>query len=186
MTKGIEKLNRTLTKFILRQQMFFVATAAPDGRVNLSPKGLDTLRVVSDRQILWLSLTGSGNETAAHLLESPRMTLMFCAFEGDAMILRIYGDARAVHPDDDDWEGVSTQFPKYAGSRQIFDLTIDRVQVSCGTGVPLMEYKGQRGGDELGPYYKDMGEAGVRDYWLRKNAVSIDGKPTGVAGSSGR
>ena len=183
MVKPIGRLNRTLTKFIQRQQMFFVATAAPDGRVNLSPKGMDTLRIISDTQILWLNLTGSGNETAAHLLESPRMTLMFCAFDGDPMILRVYGNARTVQPGDKDWTGLSADLPNYAGSRQIFDLTIDLVQISCGTGVPVMDYQGQRGDNHLLRYYDELGVDGIRDYWLRKNSLSIDGRPTGVTGS---
>ena len=175
-----KKLNGTLRDFILRQPMFFVATAAQDGRVNVSPKGMDTLRILSDTRIVWLNLSGSGNETAAHLRDIPRMTLMFCAFEGDAMILRTYGTARTLHPRDVGWTELLAQFPDLAGSRQIFDLTIDLVQTSCGTGVPLMEFKGQRGPEELVPYYADMRPEGVEDYWRRKNTFSIDGKPTGL------
>ncbi len=160
--------------------MFFVATAAPTGRVNLSPKGLDTLRVLGPDRVLWLSLTGSGNETAAHVREDPRMTLLFCAFEGPAMILRVYGQARAVHPADPDWADLSKSFGPYAGARQVYDLSIDLVQTSCGTGVPLMPFQAERGDIELLPFYEEMGEAGVRKYWGRKNALSIDGRPTGI------
>lgn len=174
------KLNNTLIAFIEKQHLFFVATAAPDGRVNLSPKGMDSLRVKGPNRIVWLSVTGSGNETAAHLLESPRMTLMFCAFEGDARILRTYGTARVIHPKDPDWEEYASDFPRMAGSRQIFDMQADLVQTSCGTGVPLMTFDTQRGGDELLPYFDEMGEDGVRDYWQRKNKLSLDGKPTGI------
>ena len=174
------KLNRTLRSFIERQKMFFVATAARDGRVNVSPKGLHTLRILADDRILWLNLTGSGNETAAHGLDTPRITLMVCAFEGDAMILRVYGEASAIHPGDADWHDLIARFPAYAGSRQIFDVSVDLVQTSCGTGVPLMHYAGDRGETELLPYYEDMGADGVRDYWGRKNVFSIDGKPTGI------
>ena len=176
------KLNRTLRAFIDGQPMFFVATAAPEGRVNVSPKGMDTLRVVSDTQIRWLNLSGSGNETAAHLRESPRMTLMFCAFTGDAMILRVYGQARVLHPRDDGWDKAAAGFPAIAGSRQIFDLDIDLVQTSCGTGVPVMEVVASRAESELVPFYEDMGPDGVRDYWAKKNVESIDGKPTGIFG----
>jgi hypothetical protein len=174
------KLNSTLKTFIEAQPLFFVATAAPDGRVNLSPKGLDSLRILSDTKIIWLSLSGSGNETAAHLIENPRMTLMFCAFEGDARILRVYGKAKAVHPADGDWALHIAQFPDMAGSRQIFDLEIDLVQTSCGTGVPVMRFEAQRGPSELLPFYEEMGPDGVRAYWTSKNTVSIDGKPTGI------
>lgn len=174
------KLNRTLRAFIERQKMFFVATAAGDGRVNLSPKGMDTLHIVDDNRIIWLNLTGSGNETAAHLLAMPRMTLMFCAFEGDPMILRVYGEAKTTHPRDAGWGEYQAHFPDIAGSRQIFDLEIDLVQTSCGTGVPVMRFEKSRAEDELVPFYRDMGPDGVRDYWRRKNVQSIDGKPTGI------
>ncbi|MGH6819891.1 MAG: pyridoxamine 5'-phosphate oxidase family protein [Methylocella sp.] len=111
------KLNGTLRAFIESQRLFFVATAAPDGRVNLSPKGLDSLRVLSETKIVWLSLTGSGNETAAHLREHPRMTLMFCAFEGEARILRVYGKASVLHPRDKEWAGHLQHFPAMAELR---------------------------------------------------------------------
>lgn len=174
------KLNNTLRKFIAEQKLFFVATAASDGRVNVSPKGMDCLRVLSDNRIVWLNLTGSGNETAAHLRDVNRMTLMFCAFEGDAMILRVYGSAETLHPRDMGWRDAMSLFPPMASSRQIFDMHIDMVQTSCGTGVPLMAFEKQRGPEELLPYYADMGEDGVRDYWRRKNSESIDGAATGI------
>lgn len=174
------KLNATLINFVKAQHFFFVATAAPDGRVNVSPKGLDSLRVLSETKIIWLNLTGSGNETAAHLREHSRMTLMFCAFEGDARILRVYGAAKVVHPGDPDWQSLCDQFPKIAGSRQIFELAIDLVQTSCGTGVPLMQFVAERGPSEMLPFYEDMGKAGVKAYWVRKNSRSLDGKETGI------
>lgn len=173
-------LNKTLQTFIAEQGLFFVATAGSDGRVNLSPKGMDTLRILDQNTILWLNLTGSGNETAAHVLEIPRMTLMFCAFDGDARIVRVYGQAEMMMPGDDNWEENAELFPRLAGSRQIFKLNIDLVQTSCGTGVPEMAITSQRGYDELVPFYDDMGEDGVKAYWKRKNAESIDGKPTGI------
>lgn len=176
------RLNGTLKAFIERQPMFFVATAARDGRVNLSPKGLDTLRILGDNRVVWLNLSGSGNETAAHLRDLNRMTLMFCAFEGDAMILRLYGGAVVLHPHDAGWAAAAADFPELAGSRQIFDMTVDLVQTSCGTGVPLMDFRAGRGETELVPHYAEMGTEGVKDYWRRKNALSIDGKPTGVLG----
>jgi hypothetical protein len=175
-----KKLNRTLRAFIEKQTVFFVATADKTGRVNVSPKGMDTLRIEDDNRIVWLNLSGSGNETAAHVRATGRMTLMFCAFEGSPMILRVYGQARTFHPRDDEWEQLVTGFPQLAGSRQIFDLDIDLVQISCGTGVPVMEFRRSRGEEELEPFYNDMGSDGVRDYWQRKNTQTIDGKPTGI------
>jgi Pyridoxamine 5'-phosphate oxidase len=174
------KLNTNLIAFIRAQPMFFVATAAPDGHVNVSPKGLDSLRVLSESKIIWLNLTGSGNETAAHVRESPRMTLMFCAFDGEARIVRVYGKARVIHPADNGWQQAAAQFPAMAGSRQIFELDIALVQTSCGTGVPLMTVVKQRGPEELLPFYADMGAEDVQVYWKRRNSLSLNGKPTGI------
>ena len=175
-----QKLNSSTREFIERQPMFFVATAASDGRVNLSPKGMDTLRILDENTIVWLNLTGSGNETAAHVRELPRMTLMFCEFERDARIIRTYGQATVAHEGDEEWETYRDLFEEFAGSRQIFKLTIDRVQMSCGTGVPKMKIDHQRGPVELLPFYAEMGEDGVKAYWKRKNSRSIDDKPTGL------
>ena len=174
------KLTATLKAFIEAQHLFFVATAAPDGRVNVSPKGLDSLRVLNETKIVWLNLTGSGNETASHLREHPRMTLLFCAFEGDARILRVYGSAKTTSPHERDWNGLLKHFPVMAGSRQVFEFDIELVQTSCGTGVPLMPFAAQRGPSELLPFYEEMDSDGLRAYWNRKNAVSLDGKATGI------
>jgi hypothetical protein len=174
------RLNGTLKAFIERQALFFVATADETGRVNLSPKGMDTLRIEGNNRITWLNLSGSGNETAAHVRSTGRMTLMFCAFEGDAMILRIYGQARVFHPRDPEWQDLTPAFPNIAGSRQIFDLNIDLVQTSCGTGVPIMEFRKSRAEEELVPFYEEMGPDGVNDYWRRKNMTTVDGEPTGI------
>ncbi|MEM9797948.1 MAG: pyridoxamine 5'-phosphate oxidase family protein [Pseudomonadota bacterium] len=174
------KLNGTLRDFIAQQKMFFVATAAPTGRVNVSPKGADSLRILDDQTVRWLNLSGSGNETAGHLRQANRMTLMFCAFEGDALILRLYGTAKVLHPRDAGWDAAAEMFPPMAGSRQIFDLKIDSLQTSCGTGVPLMEYCAQRATEELTPFFEEMGPDGVRDYWRRKNAETLDGFATGL------
>jgi hypothetical protein len=182
---GMSKaLSPEFRSFIESQPMFFVATAAPQGRVNLSPKGLDSLRIMDDSRIVWINLSGSGNETAAHLRENDRMTLMFCAFNGPAMILRIYGRATTCHPGDSEWGVLAGLSPPMAGSRQIFDLAVDLVQTSCGSGVPLMDFKAHRGYEELLPFYEEVGEAGVEAYWRRKNTRSIDGKPTGILPSS--
>ena len=179
MAEGM-KLNGTLRRFIERQPLFFVATAAPTGRVNLSPKGADTLRVLDDTRLRWLSLSGSGNETAGHLRQANRITLMFCAFEGEPMILRVYGHAEILHPRDPGWDAATSDFPALAGTRQIFDVTIKSVLTSCGTGVPRMAFEEQRAPGELVPFYEEMGPSGVQDYWRRKNTKTIDGFETGV------
>ena len=176
----LERLNPRLIKFIEAQKMFFVATAASNGLVNTSPKGMDTLKVLSENRIVWFNLTGSGNETAAHVREHPRMTLMFCSFDASPLILRAYGTAKVIHPRDHEWTAELDQFPSYAGSRQIFDLKVELVQTSCGTGVPIMKFEKPRADKELLPHYKKMGQDGVKRYWQRKNSVSLDGSPTGI------
>jgi hypothetical protein len=180
----LNHLNNTFNKFIQKQPLFFVATAAANGRVNLSPKGLDSLKVVNNNEILWLSVTGSGNETAAHVLENGRMTLMFCAFTGDAMILRVYGTATVIHAIDSEWDECYAQFPDYAGARNIFRLNIELVTTSCGTGIPEMEIIRTRADTELVPWYAKLGESGVEKFWRKKNAVSLDGAPTGLFDTS--
>ncbi|NNE21446.1 MAG: pyridoxamine 5'-phosphate oxidase family protein [Rhizobiales bacterium] len=176
------KLNKRFTKFIDDQKLFFVATADRDGRVNLSPKGLDSLRVLGDDRIVWLSLSGSGNETAAHLKQHDRITMMFCAFDGDALILRVYGHGTVIHPHDDDWPELAGLFDPLAGARQVIDVRIDLVTTSCGTGVPVLEFRRERGPDELLPFYAEMSEQQQNEYWQRKNLTSIDGKQTGIFG----
>lgn len=173
-------LTESYIEFIEKQKLFFVATAAPDGRVNMSPKGLDALKVIDKQQIVWLSVSGSGNETAAHVLQHPRMTLMFCAFEGQPIILRTYGTATVTHPRDPEWQDLYDLFPNYSGARNIFKLTIDLVTTSCGTGVPEMSLVRTRAETELVPWYEELGESGVDKFWRKKNAVSLDGDSTGL------
>lgn len=164
--------------FIRRQKVFFVGTAACDGRVNVSPKGMDTLRVKGKNRVTWLNLTGSGNETAAHLLEKSRMTLMFCAFEEDPLILRLYGQAKAIHPQDDEWGVLIVDFQKFPGTRQIIDMDIELVQTSCGFGVPLFDFVDER--DQLNQWAEQKGEKGIHQYWEEENQLSLDGKPTDI------
>lgn len=178
MAKFYNELNPKLQEFIEKQKVFFVGTAAPEGAINVSPKGMDSLRISHSKQLAWLNLTGSGNETAAHLNETPRMTLMFCAFEGNPMILRVYGKARAIHSQDEEWSKWNSKFPTMPGARQIFILNIDQVQTSCGFGVPLLQYTGDR--DQLINWAERKGEAGVKEYWKENNQTSIDGKPTKI------
>lgn len=172
-------LSDELTRFIEAQHMFFVGTAAADGTVNVSPKGMDSLKVLAPNRVIWLNVTGSGNESAAHVLKNPRMTIMFCSFEAKPLILRLYGQARAVHQNDDNWDELSAHLPALAGTRQIFDLTLDQVQTSCGYAVPFFDYAGER--DTLLNWAENKGEDGLKDYWLENNQQSIDGMPTLIA-----
>jgi len=178
MGKKYAEISEAHREFIERQRLFFVGTAAAEGRVNLSPKGMDTLRVMGPNRVLWLNLTGSGNETAAHLLDNGRLTIMFCAFEDDPKILRLYGQARAHHPGGEHWNGLLGLFPALPGARQVIEMSVDLVHTSCGMGVPLFDYRGER--DELNAWAERRGADGVAEYWQAKNRVSIDGKPTGI------
>jgi len=167
-----------LKLFIEQQKIFFVGTATTEGRINISPKGMDTFRVIDANRVAWLNLTGSGNETSAHVQESPRMTLMFAAFEGKPMILRLYGNARVVHHNDHDWDDLYALFTPMPGARQIFDVAIDLVQTSCGMAVPGFDYAGDR--EQLTNWARRKGNAGVRQYWEDNNQISLDGKATGI------
>lgn len=183
MADKFSKIEDAHKRFIAAQQIFFVATAATDGRVNLSPKGMDSLRVIGPNRVIWLNVTGSGNETAAHILDNPRMTIMFAGFEVKPLILRLYGTARAVHQTDDDWHALSSQLPALPGARQIFDMTVDLVQTSCGYAVPYYDFKGER--DTLNKWADKKGTDGVRDYWRNNNQESLDGLPTHIADGNG-
>lgn len=179
MGKQFDQLQPDQIGFIAEQMLFFVATVPPaGGHVNLSPKGMDSLRVIAPNRILWLNVTGSGNETAAHLSEDPRMTLMWCGFGKRPLILRAYGTAVVHHHNSPEWDALAALLPKIAGARQVFDLTISMTQSSCGFAVPFMEPAGER------PVLRDWalakGPDGLADYWANRNAVSLDGNPTGI------
>jgi hypothetical protein len=173
-----QEIGPELGQWIAAQPMFFVASAplAADGHVNVSPRGLDTFRVLGPREVAYLDLTGSGNETAAHVAENGRITILFCAFAGDPKILRLYGRGAVVLPRDAAWDVLRERFPAdLPGVRQIMRIQVERVQTSCGFGVPLLTPRGQR--TSLREWAERKGEAGVRDYWRRRNRQSIDGLP---------
>lgn len=178
MGKRLQKLTPALIDFISDQKLFFVATAIESGSVNLSPKGMDSFRVIDENRILWLNLTGSGNETATHLQFSDRMTIMFCAFEGKPMILRLYGKAKVYHERDKFWKDHIDSFPKIAGSRQLIDMQVKLVQISCGMGVPFMDYKGER--EDLKFWAEKQGKERLNEYMKNRNLKSLDGHPTGI------
>lgn len=178
MAKFYESLTPELMAFIRAQPLFFVATAAPGGRINLSPKGLDSLRVLDARTLAYLDLTGSSAETAAHLRVDPRMTMMFCGFGGEALLLRVYGQGEGILPRDPRWTEWRERFPNHPGARQIVVLRVESAQTSCGAGVPLMDHVGERG--TLTAWAQKKGEDGMAEYRREKNARSIDGLPTGL------
>lgn len=178
MGKRFNEIGDQRREFIEQQKMFFVGTADSDGRVNVSPKGMDSLKVMGDNRVVWLNMTGSGNETAAHLMENDRMTIMFCACEGSPMILRLFGHAKVIHPRDNEWDGLFSMFRGIPGARQIMDMQVDLVQESCGMAVPLFDFNEQR--DMLVQWAHRKGDQGLHDYWESRNQVGIDGKPTRI------
>lgn len=178
MAKQFDELSEPLLEFIAAQKVFFVGTATMDSRVNVSPKGMDSFRTLSSKRVVWLNLTGSGNETAAHIQQDSRMTIMFCAFEGAPLILRLYGTAKVIHQNDPEWQGLFAHFTPLPGARQIFDLAVELVQTSCGFGVPFLSYTGER--DTLESWATKKGDDGLRQYWDEKNQFSIDNIPTHI------
>ncbi|WP_414529565.1 pyridoxamine 5'-phosphate oxidase family protein [Nodularia chucula] len=181
MAKVFDSVTQELQNFIAQQHIFFVGSAplSATGHINLSPKGLDSFRILSPHQVAYLDLTGSGNETSAHLQENGRITLMFCAFQGPPSILRLYGEGYTVLPSSPEWNSLYSLFPDIPGTRQIIVADIERVQTSCGFGVPLYKYEGQR--ENLVNWASKKGKEGVAEYQQQKNSVSIDGLSTPLA-----
>jgi len=187
MAKQFPRIEAAHRDFILRQRVFFTASAAASGRVNVSPKGLDALRVLGENEVAYLDRTGSGNETAAHLRADGRLTLMFCAFEGPPMILRLYGRGRVLRRASPEYSRLlADEFAgeEPVGARQMVALDVDLVQTSCGFGVPLFEYGGERA--SLTRWAEAKGEAGLEAYRREKNARSMDGLPTGLPDDDAR
>jgi hypothetical protein len=165
-------------EFIGQQHLYFVGTAGAEGFVNVSPKGMDSFRVIDNSTVAWMNLTGSGNESAAHVLENGRMTIMFCSFDKQPLILRMYGVASVFHPRDSQWDRMSTLFPDYVGARQIFQLKIEVVQGSCGYAVPFYEHQGER--PTLDNWAQKRGRDGIEAYWKDRNTTTINDKDTGI------
>jgi hypothetical protein len=176
MAKFYSEINPSLQEFIKKQKIFFTATAHREGRINLSPKGMNTFRCIDNKTVTYLDLTGSGNETAAHLNEDSRMTIMFCSFSEKPLILRLYGQGRVIRPRNPEWQTLYSLFESLPGERQIIVLEVDSVQTSCGYGVPVYEFKEER--ETLIEWATKKGEQGIKEYWKDKNLKSIDGLPT--------
>jgi hypothetical protein len=179
MAKTFDAIDAKLRRFIETQKMFFVATAplSPEGHVNLSPKGLDgTLAVIDERTVAYLDFTGSGVETIAHIRENGRICMMFCAFEGPPRIVRIHGAGDAIEPEDGEFASLRGHFGEYPGVRAIIRIRANRISDSCGYGVPLFDYKGER--DQLQRWASSKGQDGVAEYQREKNAESLDGLPS--------
>ena len=181
MSTFLDQITPELAQFIRAQPVFFVATAAPGSRINLSPKGMDTFRVLDEKRVAYLDLTGSGNETAAHLLHDGRITIMFCSFDSNAQIARIYGRGAVIRPDDARWAELIAHFPKLPGVRQVMEIRVESAMTSCGYGVPRTGETGEMTGrDTLEKYWVKHGEEKKEQYWRKHNVRSIDGLPTGM------
>ncbi|MGF1482535.1 MAG: pyridoxamine 5'-phosphate oxidase family protein [Cyanophyceae cyanobacterium] len=176
MAKFYPQLPPKLQTFIQKQKVFFTATAPVLGRINLSPKGIDTFCCIDVNTVAYLDLTGSGNETAAHLHENGRMTIMFCSFDEEPLILRLYGQGEVISKDSTRWHQLHSLFSSIPGERQIILLHVESVQTSCGFGVPLYEFKEER--QTLVDWAEKKGELGIKKYQQQKNLRSIDGLPT--------
>jgi hypothetical protein len=180
MGKFHDSINSGRKEFIEKQHIFFVSTAplSADGRINLSPKGLDCFRVLSENKVAYMDLISSGNETSAHTLENGRITIMFCSFDGPPNILRLYGKGFTVLPDTGGWKEYAPYFKIYPSTRQIIVANIDLVQTSCGFGVPLFDYAGER--DIHFDWAQKKGEEGLLEYIEKNNLKSLDGLPTSL------
>lgn len=179
MAKQFDAIDEARQAFIARQRIFFTASAAPGTRVNLSPRSTDTFRVLGPNAVAYLDRTGSGNETAAHLLADGRVTVMFCAFEGPPSILRLYGRARMLPRGSEPYRALLSEAfdgTEPRGTRQILRLDVDLVQTSCGFGVPLFEYVGER--DSLDRWANAKTDVEIEAYQRQKNTRSLDGLPT--------
>ncbi len=176
MAKFYTELDENLCEFISAQHMFFNASAPNEGRINLSPKGLDTFRILSNTRVAYLDLTGSECETAAHIAENGRLTLMFCSFDEKPLILRLFGRGSVVHQRDAEWEELRDHFPDIPGERQIIVLDIESIMTTCGFAVPKYEFVGHR--SMLPDWVCKMGDEKMDAYRHQKNERSIDGLPT--------
>jgi hypothetical protein len=177
-SKFYDVLTPEVAEFIKRQPVFFTATAPDQGRINLSPKGMDAFRVFDERTVAYIDITGSGNETATHLRQNGRITVMFCSFGPVARIVRLYGKGRVVRPGNAHWDDLHRHFPTYPGERQIMEITIESAMTSCGYGVPRMELVEPR--DTLENYWINKGPGAAEKYWGIHNVHSIDGLESGI------
>jgi hypothetical protein len=181
MAKMFQQIEPALQAFIERQHIFFTASATANSRINLSPKGSDSLRVIGPNEVAYLDQTGSGNEAAAHMRADGRLTIMFCAFEGAPMILRLYGRGRTLPYGSDEYTQLLTSAfdgNEPPGARQIVVLDVELVQTSCGYSVPFYDYKEER--EVLKNWALRKGTDGIKTYWRGNNVVSLDGLPTGM------
>jgi len=180
MGKFFDTINDSHRAFILKQKLFFTASAplSANSHVNLSPKGIDSFRVLSESRVAYMDIVGSGNETSAHILENGRLTIMFCAFDGSPNILRLYGNGYTVLPGDEEWQDLAPHFNIQLATRQIIVSDVHQVQTSCGFSVPYYDYRGER--DHAQKWAENKGAEGLQSYKEEKNRISLDGLPTSL------
>ncbi|MCX6061945.1 MAG: pyridoxamine 5'-phosphate oxidase family protein [Campylobacterales bacterium] len=178
MATKFEELNHEIIDFIEKQKIYFVATATEESFINLSPKGMDSFKIIDNKRVVWINATGSTNESSAHIQRNKRMTIMFCSFEKDPLIVKLIGNAKVIHKNDKEWDELSNLLPNLSGCRQIFDVRLEMVLTVCGMAVPYFEYKGER--NDLREWAINQGDEGLIDYWGKKNQVSLNGEATHI------
>ena len=178
MAVKFDSINKAHKEFIEKQKMFVVGSAGAEGFINVSPKGMDTFKIIDENTVVWLNHTGSGNETSAHVQENGRMTIMFNSYDKAPMILKLYGKATVIHDKDVRWHEMSAYFKDFIGTRQFFEMHVELVLTSCGFGVPQYKYIGER--NKLQKWAEKKGREGMKAYWAEKNAVTLDGVETKV------
>ena len=178
MATKYNKLTDEIKEFIKKQKIYFVSSVIKDGYINTSPKGMDSLKILNDNRVIWLNSTGSTNETSSNIQRDNRMTLMFCSFEEQALIVKLFGKAKVIHKKDKEWNALSKLLPNIPGARQIFDVNLELIITVCGSAVPFFEYKGER--EDLNNYWINAGEEGLKEYWKRKNTISLNGYATNI------
>jgi len=179
MATKFDSINKAHKEYIEKQKMFVIGSAGADGFINVSPKGMDTFKIVDENTVVWLNHTGSGNETSAHVQENGRMTIMFNSYDKNPLILKLYGKASVIHNADSRWDEMAAYFEEFVGSRQFFEMKVELVLTSCGFGVPQYEYIGDRN-KMLQKWGEKKGPDGIKTYWAEKNAVTLDGVETKV------
>jgi general stress protein 26 len=178
MATQFKQLNQDIIDFIQKQKIYFVSSTTKDGYINLSPKGMDSLRIINNNRVIWLNSTGSTNETSSNIQRDNRITIMFCSFDEQALIVKLFGKAKVIHKNDKEYNELSKLLPDIPGARQIFDINLELIITVCGSAVPFFDYKGER--EDLNLYWKEAGDNGLKDYWKRKNTKSLNGYETNI------
>ena len=178
MAVRFESINKAHKEFIEKQKMFVIGSAGAEGFINVSPKGMDSFKIVDENTVVWMNHTGSGNETSAHVQENGRMTILFNSFDKVPLMLKIYGKATVVHDADERWEELGSHFKEFLGARQFFEIKVELVLTSCGFGVPQYKYIGER--NKLEKWAEKKGREGMKAYWSEKNVETLNGVKTNV------